>query len=260
MDEFVKPKNNKCYVYMRVSTSDQSTSAQRSEIEEFAWRNKLEIKRIFEDVGSGKNTDRENFKKMMEMFKENTDDVSFLLAWRLDRIGRSQRDLITILDTLRDKNIHIRTADDTVNTSTKEGYFLYSIMSIIAQYERDLINDRVKAGMKRFKDSGGTFGRPKADVDMAQVRFDVKQGIPKVKIAKKYGISKSTLYNLLASEDNVKDLNPIAVRELADRGYPPRQIANDMGVSIVKIYDALEKYAQMTKEERILAKYGNEDI
>ena len=128
-----------------------------------------------------------------------------LLVWKLDRLSRSLKDLITTLDELSSLGIDFISYDNQMDTSTPSGKLLFSLIGAMAEFEREIIRERVKAGLENARRKGKTLGRPRMPGKLRQKAFDFhKSGISNRKIGKKLGIAESTVRNWLKSEKTIR--------------------------------------------------------
>ena len=138
--------------YIRVSRDKQATILQ-----EDAMRSE-QCERIFTDKMSGKRFDRPEFLKMLEMARAG--DV--IVVWRLDRLGRSLRDLIEMVGMLGARGIELRSLKENLDTTTSTGKLMFHIIGAMAEFERDVISERTQAGLEAARARGRRGGRPKA--------------------------------------------------------------------------------------------------
>lgn len=122
--------------YARVSTQDQNLDLQLNELTKFGC---LEI---YQEKVSGKNTDRVKFKKLLASVRSGDEVV----VWKLDRLGRSLRDLVNMVALLQEKGVDFVSLHDQINTTTATGRFTFNIFASLAEFERDIIRERTKAG------------------------------------------------------------------------------------------------------------------
>ena len=180
--------------YCRVSTREQDFAIQEDSIKKLCEYRKFDLQNIFFDKASGKNTEREGFQRMLTTLKNNTGGIEAIVIYKLDRIGRSLRNLLEIIDFLKSQNIQLITVADNVDTTTPQGRLFFSISGAFAEYERELINERSSAGLQNARARGVVFGRPRKIVDVSEIKKKIAMGIPKSKVCKEYGIGRSTLY------------------------------------------------------------------
>lgn len=123
-----------------------------------------------------------------------------LVVWRLDRIGRSMIDVIMTVSELQQRGVHLRSLSDSIDPSTREGRLMLNLMATFAEYERELIQERVKAGVDAARARGVRFGRPAADPEesarkVRAVRHLVQsEGISVAAAARTVGWSRATYY------------------------------------------------------------------
>jgi len=177
--------------YMRVSTEDQSTSLQRDALLHYG----IDSRNIFEDKISGSSADRDGLNKALE-FMQNGDT---LVVWKLDRLGRSLMHLISIITLLKDKNISFVSITEGMDTTTASGELFFHIFGALAQFERSLIQQRVKAGLKSAKKRGKIGGRPRSidDEKLAAIKKALTEGMSKAAICRNFGVKRSTLIDSL---------------------------------------------------------------
>lgn len=174
--------------YARVSKTDQSLKQQIAQLRA------LGCDEIYTDQMSGKTARRDGLQAALAALSSGDQ----LMVPAFDRLGRNHRDLLDIAQELEGKGVSLRSLREDIDTTTPLGRMFYSICSIFAQFERDLISDRTKTGLEAAKAAGRLGGRPKAmDADMRNV---IEQKLVGTKlsisaIAKEHGISPSTIYN-----------------------------------------------------------------
>lgn len=172
--------------YIRVSTKHQNTARQEQNREQFD--------KVFIDKESGKNTDREQFKKMMDYVREG-DEVYFE---SFSRISRSLTDLLNILDTFDKKGVTWVSEKEQISTSGATGRLVVAVLGAIAEYEREINAERREFGYRKAL-SENKVGRPKVEVteDYKKVYEAWKVGeITAEKAAKKANLAKATFYKL----------------------------------------------------------------
>lgn len=139
--------------YCRVSTTDQNQDLQKDELL------KAGCEKIFEDVASGAKSDRQGLKEAIEFCRSG--DV--LVCWKLDRVGRSLRDLIETVNTLKARGVGFRVLTQPVDTTSSAGLLVFQIFGAMAEFERSLIQERTKAGLLAARARGRLGGRPRAN-------------------------------------------------------------------------------------------------
>lgn len=174
--------------YARVSTEDQKLDLQRDALEKAG----VDPGQIYEEFASGAKAKRPELTACLRTLRE--DDT--LVICRLDRLGRSVPDLIKILDQLKAKGVGLRSLTDNFDTTTAMGIMVFHMLATFAQFERDLVSERTKAGLKAARDRGKRGGRP-LKLSAKDIRI-IKQ-IQKDKtvtageIAKRFGVSRATI-------------------------------------------------------------------
>jgi DNA invertase Pin-like site-specific DNA recombinase len=178
-------------LYARVSTDKQAVDMQTSELKDFIKRRDWKIYKAYIDQGySGKNTKRPAFNEMMDHARDRRFDI--LMVWKLDRLGRSLKDLINILDELASFGVDfISYKDRHMDTTTPTGKLVFNVVASVAEFERDLISERVKAGLANAVRKGKTLGaKRKLTPLLFQRGLEMKaQGMSNRQIAKKLNIS-----------------------------------------------------------------------
>ena len=183
--------------YARVSTKDQSLDVQIEQIKRYCDYRNIEMARIYTDKATGANTDRPEFQEMLKDIETNAHSADVIIVWKLDRIGRSLKNLIEIVDIFKAKELGFVCINANIDTTSNEGRLFFHMMASFAEYERALINERTALGREAALAKGTKFGRPVVDVDVADARRRIADGVPKTKVARDMGISRSTLHRRL---------------------------------------------------------------
>ncbi|HAT1685434.1 TPA: recombinase family protein [Klebsiella oxytoca] len=172
--------------YIRVSTNDQNTDLQRNALIS------AECEQIFEDKMSGTKASRPGLKRALKRLQSG----DTLVVWKLDRLGRSVKNLVALISELHDRNIHFRSLTDSIDTSTPMGRFFFHVMSALAEMERELIVERTKAGLAAARANGRVGGRPEAfsTAERAQIQRLLIKGHTRRELALIYDVSLSSLY------------------------------------------------------------------
>lgn len=195
MNEDKTENINNLIGYARVSTGNQKLDVQLK-----ALKNQGCI-RIFKDIASGKNRDRTELKKAFEYLRPG--DV--LVVWKLDRLGRSLKDLISIINELEQRKIGFRSINDDIDTTTSAGKFFFHIIGAFAELERNLISERTKAGLEAARTRGKLGGRPKSIPNskfvLAKKLYDEKEKTVQ-EICDDLGFSRARFYQYLKSINN----------------------------------------------------------
>ena len=189
------PKGARLVGYARVSTDGQELGLQLDALRNHGVANEL----IFTDKASGAKRDRPG---LDACFKElRPGDI--LLVWRLDRLGRSVRHLVTLIDELQNRNVGFRSVcDGAIDTTTPSGELIFHVFSALAQFERRLIQERTKACIAAARARGRTGGRPPINPDDPKVVLASKlfedKSVNLDDICATLKISKTTLYRYAA--------------------------------------------------------------
>lgn len=180
--------------YMRVSSDSdrQSTALQRDALLAAG----VDERHLFEDKASGVRNDRPGLAKALEFMVAG----DCLVVWKLDRLGRSLSHLLTIVIGLREKGIGFRSLTEQMDTTTPQGELLLHLFGALAQYERALIQERVKAGISAAKRRGRHSGRPRAlnAEKLESVLAALNSGTSKAAVCRAFSIPRSTLIDSLA--------------------------------------------------------------
>lgn len=154
-------------MYARVSTDRQDTDNQMIRLREWATNNGWTVYNEYVDVASGKNTRRPSLTKMLEDAKMHRFDT--IIAVKIDRIGRSVLDFKNIMEKLEAWDVKIKMLDQDIDTSTASGRFMITMLSAVAEFEREVIVERVNDGLRRAEKEGKVFGRPKKTLSDYQI-------------------------------------------------------------------------------------------
>ncbi|EFH1548876.1 recombinase family protein [Escherichia coli] len=174
------------YGYARVSTNHQDTELQLTALKSAG------CEKIFEEHASGRKSNRPVLKRLIATMQPGDE----LVVWKLDRLGRSMRNLVLLVDELRQRGIHFRSLTDSIDTSSPMGRFIFHIMSALAEMERELIVERTLAGLAAARAKGRVGGRrPKLSTEQwAQAGRLIAAGETRQRVALIYDVGMSTLY------------------------------------------------------------------
>ena len=192
------PRSVRVAIYCRVSTSDQSTESQLLDLRRYVRERGWHIFNEYCDNGiSGTTDSRPALNELMDAAKKRRFDT--VLVWRFDRFARSTKHLILALEEFRGLGIDFVSYQENIDTSSPLGSAIFTIISAVAQLERDIIAERVKAGLRRAKENGKKLGRPRAVVDAEEVQRLRSKGLSLRAIAKETGVSRTTVSDVLSS-------------------------------------------------------------
>lgn len=187
------------YGYVRVSTRSQSYDEQVDQIKKFCQFKDYNLVNIFEDKASGKNTDREGYRNMIVALERNPQNVTIIIATKLDRIGRSLLDLINFSVWCKERKIDLIFTQSNINTTTSEGRLFFHNMGAFAEYERERIAERTSEGRTRYVNNGGKLGRKEKKINMDEVKRLIAEGVPKAEVARRMKVDRSTIYHRLGN-------------------------------------------------------------
>lgn len=145
-----------CAAYVRVSTAAQDTTSQENQLREYAGRRGWKVQ-VYRDTMSGAKESRPALNQLMQDAREGRIDA--VIVWRFDRFGRSLRHLVSALEEFKRLGVHFISATEGVDTSLPSGELVFQIFGSIAQFERALICERVKAGLAEARRKGTRLGR-----------------------------------------------------------------------------------------------------
>lgn len=184
----------KVYGYARVSTKEQNLDVQIDKIKKYCNVRDFELLDIFTDKATGANTDREGFQTLVKNIDSNMYGAGAVVIPKLDRIGRSVKNLIEIVEFLKSKKIDLISIGDSIDTTRPEGRLFFHMTAAFAEFERDRINERTREGREFALANGVKFGRPEKVLDMERIARRIAAGVTKVRIMEDEGISQCTFY------------------------------------------------------------------
>lgn len=192
------PAKKYAALYLRVSTDEQTTENQQRELAQAAARAGWEITAVYRDEGISGAKGRDKRPGLDAMLKDATRrKFDVVMAWSVDRLGRSLQDLVGLLTELHGSNIDLFLHQQAIDTTTPAGRAMFQMMGVFAEFERAMIRDRVKAGMARAKAGGAKFGRPKIDEQLRlQIRDSLSAGLGIGKVARTYGVGTLTVQRI----------------------------------------------------------------
>jgi len=185
----------RAFLYARVSTGDQKEGMQVAELEEFAKRRGWQTE-LFTDAGwSGAKQSRPSLDRMMALVRKRQCDV--VLVYRYDRFARSLHHLVSSLAEFDSLGVQFVSLHEGVDTSTPNGRLIFHIFASIAEFERELIRERVKSGVAHARAQGIRLGRPRADADPAKIALLRDEGMTLRAIAGRLELSHATVARAL---------------------------------------------------------------
>ena len=179
--------------YIRVSSADdrQSTDLQHDALATAG----IDPRHVFEDRASGARDDRPGLKACLDYLEAG--DV--LVVWKLDRLGRSLSHLLAIVADLKARGVGLRSLTEAMDTTTAQGKLLFAVFGALAEYERALVQERVKAGLAAARRRGRRGGRPPAlgPEQVEQITAALEGGASKASVCRTFKVARSTLADTL---------------------------------------------------------------
>lgn len=188
------PATTRAAVYLRVSTDGQTTDNQRLALREAAERRGWTIVGEYQDQGISGAKGRDKRPGLDRMLKDATrGKFDVVMAWAVDRLGRSLPDLVMMLQDLHGAKVDLYLHQQALDTTTPAGKAMFGMLGVFAEFERSMIQERVKAGISRARARGVKLGRPKLKNDrLANVRNAIMAGQSLRKVAVETGVSYGT--------------------------------------------------------------------
>ena len=203
----------RCAIYARVSTANngQDPTMQTRELREYCERRGWAVADEYVDVGiSGTKEKREALDRLMaDAHKRRFDAIA---VWRFDRFARSTSHLLRALETFQALGIHFVSLSESVDTSTPVGKMVFTILGSVAEMERQMIVERVRAGLRNARAKGKRLGRPCVSVDAARIGRLRIQGRSVREIASELGYSRGLVHKTLVNSRSLRVANAALVR------------------------------------------------
>ena len=187
-------------LYVRVSTDGQTVDNQLRELRTAAKRHGWQIAEIFKDSavsGARSRDERPAMRRLLTGVAQR--DFDMVAAWSVDRLGRSLQDLLGFLGELHAKGIDLYLHQQGLDTSTPAGRAMFQMLGVFAEFERAMIQERVKAGLARARASGKTLGRPRIAPELEQriARALAKGERGMHRLARKFGVGTGTIQRII---------------------------------------------------------------
>ena len=184
--------------YARVSTEDQNLDMQQLAIEKYAREHNLELTLYVEKISTRKIERTE----LNNALKAAASGDRFVV-YKLDRLARSTKELYQLTDEMTRRGIDFVSIQDSFDTTTPTGRAMFGMLAVFAEFERDIIQQRTKAGLDAARKRGRLGGRPAIDADTKRRIIKLfESGESAADIAKEYGIGRSTVYKVLKEQEN----------------------------------------------------------
>ncbi len=184
--------------YLRVSTGEQTTENQRRELEQVAKRSGWQVVEVYEDAGVSGANGREKRPAFDKLLTDATArQFDLVAAWSVDRLGRSLQHLVAFLGELHALKIDLYLHQQGIDTTTPAGEAMFQMMGVFAQFERAMIQERVKSGLSRARASGKRLGRPPVAARKRAEALKLRQaGMSVRNIAKTAGLAPGTVQRI----------------------------------------------------------------
>ena len=206
-------KGKRAAIYGRVSTDGQTTDNQVVALKDVAARRGWDIAEVYIDHGisGAKGRDkRPGFDRMLKDASRRKFDV--VMAWAIDRMGRSLRDLVDTLDHLNATGVDLYLDQQNIDTTVPAGRLLFQVTGAFAEFERSMIRQRVNAGLTRARAQGKRLGRPSIDLDTEQaIRDALASGAGIIKVARQVGVGNGTVSRIKAAMSTVSSAAPTRI-------------------------------------------------
>lgn len=189
----------KVALYVRVSTKQQDTSIQKRELKRYCEYKKLTNLEIFEDKQTGTNSNRKALNELKSRIKE----FDLVICHKLDRFFRSMRDLLNTLELFEKNGVGFVSINENINVSTKEGRLLMAILGSFAEFEAEVIRERIKPGIQAKIQRTGKWGKPRGKYGRASAVKDQeviklkKEGLTHREIAEKLNTHQTQVSRIL---------------------------------------------------------------
>ena len=187
--------------YLRVSTDKQTTDNQERELLAVAKLRGWDVVETYDDNGVSGAKSRECREQFDKLLKDATQGkIDVVMAWSVDRLGRSLKDLVGFLDELHAVGCDLYLHQQGIDTTTPVGKAMFQMVGVFAEFERSMIQERVRAGLERARAQGKTLGRPKVPKQKIAAVATLKGSGESVrKIAKATGLGVGTVHRILAA-------------------------------------------------------------
>lgn len=201
-------------LYLRVSTLDQHPETQRLDLEQLVRQRGFTTVAVYEDRISGTRARRPGLDALLRDAQQGKFDV--VLVWAADRLARSVRHFLEVLDQLNHLGVEFASFREQLDTGGPLGRAVVVIISAIAELERNLIVERVRAGLRRARLEGRRIGRPPLDVDRLAITGDRRRGMSLAQIAEAHKISRASVSRILReSKQSHRASEPAVSKPLA---------------------------------------------
>lgn len=196
-------EKQKVAIYARVSTSNkgQDLDTQLLPLQRYCKERDREITEIYTDIMSGSKESRPSLNQLLDDAQAHKFDT--VIVFRFDRISRSTKQLIDLLERFRKLNISFISINENIDTTTPAGSMMFTIIAAFAKFERDIISERVRFGIEKAKANGKQIGRKTIAVNTEKIIDYHCQGVSIREISKLSGVSKSKIHRILSHKSLV---------------------------------------------------------
>lgn len=209
-------------LYLRVSTPDQRVDLQLAGLRQLARQRGWNVIGEFTDHGySGSKTKRPQLDQMLAQV--NKGKVDLVAVWKMDRLGRSTRDLLNLMEELRVRNVGLVSVQESLDTSSPTGRFFFTMIAMFSEVEKEWLRERTLAGLAAARARGVRLGRKPVEVDVAQALHLRSQGRSIRQIARSLGVGATTVYRAISGRGGAVPMTPseqTPVVELQVLGFP----------------------------------------
>ncbi len=186
----------KIAIYLRVSTTEQTVENQKIAIEKYCQQHSWNISKVYQDVGiSGAKHSRPALDQLKQECAKGKFDV--LVVWKFDRLARSTTHLLETLELLQKHSCDFVSVTEAIDTTTAAGKMVLTFLAAVAEFEREIIRERVNAGLVRAKQNGTILGRPRRGFDVNEAIKLKRSGLSWSQLAKRLNVSSATLRRML---------------------------------------------------------------
>ncbi len=189
-------------LYLRVSTGEQTTANQRRELKAVAKKRGWDIVAVYEDAGISGAKGRDQRPQFDTMLKDAVRGKFDILAvWAVDRMGRSLQDLVGSLNELHGAGVDLFLHQQAIDTTTPSGRAMFQMLGVFAEFERSMIQERIRAGLARAREQGVTLGRRRVICDERGILKALRGGQSVRKTAARFGVSASKVQRVQAEAE-----------------------------------------------------------
>lgn len=186
-------------VYARVSTLDQHPEAQLRDLRQYAARRGWEATEFVDHGVSGAETRRPRLADLTEKLKRH--DFDIVLVWKFDRLFRSVQHIVEFFELVKHLRVEFVSLTEQIDTSSPSGKLIFHVLAAIAEFEREMIRERVLMGLRAAKARGVKLGRPRKEVDVKRILEDRRLKRSLAEIARELHVSKTKIHSVCKAAD-----------------------------------------------------------